>query len=165
MERELTQERLKELLDYDPLKGIFTWKVSPSNNVKVGDIAGKGKGTGYSRVSIDNRSYLTHRLVWLYYFGYMPEEVDHINHDRYDNRFCNLRAVSHLENCRNESKKINNTSGYTGVTWHKRAKKWLAQIMVQGKNRYLGLYKDKEEALRQRKLAELEYGFFKNHGI
>ena len=160
----ITRERLKEIFLFDEEKGIFYWKISPSNNIKVGDIAGKGSVKGYKRVSIDNSSYLIHRLVWLWHFGYIPDEIDHVNHDRSDNRLCNLREVTHIDNCRNESKKSNNTSGYNGVIWHKSAKKWSAQITVNRKNHYLGLFNTKEEALLARKEADIKYGFYSNHG-
>lgn len=165
MNKSITQERLKELLTYSEKEGKFYWKVSPSNNIKIGDEAGKGKVAGYNRVSLDNKSYLVHRLVWLWFYGYMPKEIDHINHNRSDNRLNNLREVTHIENGHNVSKKTNNTTGYTGVVYHKATGKWLAQIMINHKNKYLGLFSTIEEAVEKRKEAEKDFNFYVNHGL
>ena len=86
MRNQLTQERLKELLHYDPETGYFTWKISPNNAVKVGSVAGTSMNN-YIRIIIDHKAYLAHRLAFLYMEGYFPEhEVDHINRIRDDNR-------------------------------------------------------------------------------
>lgn len=95
----------------------------------------------------------------------MPKEIDHINHNRSDNRLNNLREVTHVENGHNISKKTNNTTGYTGVVYHKATGKWLAQIMINGKNKYLGLFSTIEEAVEKRKEAEKDFNFYANHGL
>jgi len=94
--------------------------------------------------------------------GEIPEEVDHINHNKSDNRWDNLRAVSHIENGRNQSKHTTNTSGYTGV--YKVKCKYMARIYVDGKYKNLGTYDDIEDARDARIYAEYYYNFHDNHG-
>ena len=84
-------------------------------------------------------------------------EVDHINHNPLDNRKCNLRICTHKQNLRNQSINKNNTSGYPGVSWYKKYKKWKVRIISNGKDIHLGYYDDLEEAIKVRKQAEIEY--------
>ena len=161
----LTQERLKQILHYNPLTGNFTWKVRTAQRVKIGDVAGSVNSHGYMRIRIDGRECGAHRLAWLYVYGqFPPEQIDHINHDKVDNRIVNLRCVSDVENKRNKTKSKNNTSGVTGVNWHKPAQKWLVRIKVNGKTLYLGLTPDFDLAVAMRKAAERKYNFHPNHG-
>ena len=161
----ITQFRLKEVLEYDPTTGIFIRLVANSNRVKVGDIAGWYCGNGYLYIHIDGRKYLSHRLAWLYMTGKFPaEQIDHINHVRDDNRIDNLRCVTNTYNQRNATKNRNNTSGVTGVSWSKVAKKWWANIWVDGKNVHLGFFVDMQDAINARKSAEVRYGYHPNHG-
>ena len=83
--------------------------------------------------------------------------VDHINHNGLDNRNSNLRIVNKAENCRNHNGNKNNTSGYNGVCWFKRDKKWKAQIMVNYKNMHLGYYDDINDAVESRRQGEIKY--------
>lgn len=140
----LTQERLKELLSYDPETGVFTRIVSTSSNAKAGQVAGSvNKISGYREIRVDDTLYYGHRLAWLYVYGSWPEhQVDHANRIRSDNRICNLRSASSLENSQNQRLRSTNTSGLKGVTWHKAGKKWAAQIVFKGKNHHLGLFDD-----------------------
>ena len=160
----LTQERLKELLHYDPEAGLFTWLVSSGNGVKVGDIAGSFSH-GYIQIRVKGKLHQAHRLVWLYMSGVWPkDQIDHINHIRDDNRIVNLREATHRENGRNRSMKSNNKSGVTGVHRYEQRKKWVAQIKVDDKLIYLGCFTDKFEAVCARKSAENKFGFHPNHG-
>ena len=89
------------------------------------------------------------------------EQVDHINHDTLDNRRCNIRVATPTENQRNRGAQKNNTSGYKGVTWHRRARRWRAYIGINGTTRHLGLYVNIKDAVAARKRAEIElYGEF-----
>jgi len=161
----ITQERLKELFHYNPKTGIFSRKVSNSNRVHVGDISGSLGSKGYLRIRIDYKEYLAHRLAWFYVNGHWPEhEIDHINHNRSDNRINNLREVTHRENCKNMPIPRNNNSGYVGVRWHKLGKKWEAHITIENKQIYLGLFINMEDAIASRKQAEIKYDFHTNHG-
>jgi len=160
----ITQKELKKRLKYDPETGIFTWLIITSNRVKVGDVAGFNS-CGYLRISLDNESYQAHRLACLYMIGKFPEnQTDHINHIRNDNRWVNLRDVTHGENLKNSTMSKNNTSGITGVCWGKDIGKWISRIMVNRKDISLGRFACKFEAACVRKSAENKYGFHKNHG-
>jgi hypothetical protein len=137
----MNQERLKELLNYDPDTGDFFWKVNKSGHAKIGQkCSGKDISTGYLKIGIDRKRYFAHRLVWLYVYGKFPDnDLDHINRVRTDNRLCNLRDATRAEN-------LQNKSNVKGVYWHKRAKKWSAQIKLNKKHYYLGLHGSFEEA-------------------
>ena len=154
----LTAEYLRSILHYDPATGIFTWKISNSNRVKVGDAAGSLGGGGYLRIRVCSRSYPAHRLAWLYVYGIWPEgQIDHINRIRTDNRISNLRDVSHKQNGQNRSKDSRNTSGHPGVYWCRQKSKWQARIMHNQKLIHLGLFADIEDAIAARKAGELKY--------
>jgi hypothetical protein len=137
----MNQERLKELLTYDPDTGNFFWNVDKSRGAKKGQKCSiEATNTGYLRIGIDGKRYLAHRLVWLYVHGQFPDnDLDHINRIRTDNRICNLRQATRAEN-------LQNKSNVKGVYWHKRAKKWLAQIKLNKKHFYLGLHENFEDA-------------------
>jgi hypothetical protein len=155
---ELTAEYLRSILNYDPETGIFTWKISTANRVKVGDAAGCPDGHGYLRIQLQSRLYKAHRLAWLYVYGEWPKlDIDHINRNRSDNRRANLRDVSHKQNHQNRSKPSNNTSGHPGICWHKQSSKWRARIRHNKKHIHLGLFTDIEEAIAARKAAEKLY--------
>src|SRR5690606_34614864 len=100
----LTQQRLKELLYYDPETGIFTRLVGRSGpRARAGDVAGSDNGKGYIRIYVDGRPYKAHRLAWFYMHGEWPEEIDHRNGERADNRLSNLRPVTRQQNNLNQS--------------------------------------------------------------
>lgn len=155
---ELSAEELRSILDYEPETGIFTWKVSTSRRVKVGAVAGCQNVLGYLQIRVQSRLYLAHRLAWLYHFGEWPtDQIDHVNRVRTDNRIANLRDVSQKQNSQNRSKSSTNTSGHTGVYWHKRDSKWVATIMHNQKNIHLGYFSILEDAIAARKAAEKLY--------
>ena len=174
----INQEQLKELLHYDPETGIFTWrkrdrKYFKSNhyfNIWNDQFSGKKTGSmnggGYLRTSVLGRRYKTHRLAFLYMTGeFPPDHTDHINGIRDDNRWVNLRAVSHAENGKNQRLKSNNNSGFNGVFWREDTRKWRVFISVNGKRKHLGQFIDKFEAVCCRKAAEIRYKYHPNHGI
>jgi len=104
-----------------------------------------------------------HRLAWLYMTGEWPEnQIDHINHIGTDNRWVNLRDTD--ENPMNRGMQGNNTSGFTGVSWHKYGKKWQAEMQVGGEHIHIGYFTNKQQAIDARKSANIEYGFHENHG-
>ena len=161
----LTLGRLKEVLSYDNLTGLFTWKISPCGNTKKGTIAGCDNGKGYIRIRIDRGRFRAHRLAWMYINGHEPDgQIDHINGDRSDNRIENLRVVNQLENSKNRRINSNNTSGFTGVTFDKRSGKWAAQIELKGKGYTIGRFLNKSDAVKARLDKEVEFGFHENHG-
>ena len=165
----MTQSELKKLFTYEPITGEFTYnklKISQGRtNKKAGKIAGYKHGNGYLRVGINNKKYFLHRLAALYMLGYIPEEVDHDNHIRDDNRWLNLNMSSRKENVKNKTISSRNTSGHTGVTFCKNTNKWKSQIKIPGgKVTVLGLFDDINDAISEREKANIKYGFNKNHG-
>jgi hypothetical protein len=132
---ELTQEKLKTLLTYNPDTGVFTRNVLPRNGCKkVGNI----RKDGYVVLSINRKRYLAHRLAFLYMTGSFPEEIDHIDGNPNNNRWVNLRVCTRSQN--------NMNKGVAGVYFH-RSGKWLAQITNQGVHYYLGLYVNRNDAM------------------
>ena len=146
---ELTQERLKSLLRYEPETGHFYWLVRSGSRAKVGNIAGNKESIGYIRIRINNRGYLAHRLAFLFMDGVYPsEQVDHVNGVRCDNRWSNLRAATQAQNCHNlhGPTKNNRSSRFLGVSWDIGMKKWRAGIRVDHKSIYLGCHDSEEDA-------------------
>tara|TARA_R100000951_G_scaffold90032_1_gene78150 strand:- start:4650 stop:5132 length:483 start_codon:yes stop_codon:yes gene_type:complete len=150
-------ERLNELFDYNHETGDLVRK-SNGNLINV-------NSNGYRVVWISGVLYKAHRICWKLYHGGCPsDQIDHINGDRGDNRIENLRVVTHQENCKNQKQHSDSTSGVTGVSWKNRDRRWVAQIRVEGKNKHLGYFTDKIDAIYSRYYAEQDYGFHKNHG-
>ena len=145
LKKELTAERLRALMHYDSGTGEFHWIVNISN-VKAGSFVGtQSKDDGYIRTSISGKRYLLHRLAWLYVNGGWPsKQIDHINGNRSDNRFSNLREASNAQNCQNIVVRPTNPSGFLGVSRHEN--KWRAAISVDGKRRHLGRFDTPEAA-------------------
>lgn len=165
----ITQEELKKLLSYDPDTGVFVRLIRKNQYSEIGSVAGWDQvvncGKRYRMIGINNKTYLEHRLVWLYVYGFLPEgEIDHINGNGCDNRLINLRAVSRCENRRNVKKQHNNTSGICGVDWHKQISRWRARIAINKNEIQLGVFDNIFDAACARKNAEKLYGFHKNHG-
>lgn len=141
----LTAPRLKELLRYCPDTGAFTAAKSRRGLRKVGS-AGWVNAQGYRCVSLDGRTYLAHRLAWLFVNGEWPlDQIDHINGVRSDNRIANLRASSQRQNMQNTSARSDSSTGLKGV-FPVRSGKWAAQIQANNKVHHLGTFASKEEA-------------------
>lgn len=152
----ITQEYLKSILHYSPETGVFTWIHKNVNQIKAGDIAGCPMKKGHMRIEINRRKYLSHRLAFLYMTGNFPEEVDHINRIRGDNRWANLRSCTRSQNNSNKTKQKNNTSSYKGVYWYEDRKKWSALIIHDRVRYHLGFFEDKKEAARVYNLKATE---------
>jgi len=144
--KELTAERLRAVLRYDPETGLFT-RIAAGKGSRVGEIAGSlHKGTGYVRVSVDCQVFLAHRLAWLYMTGEWPaEEIDHKDGAKGDNRFANLRDVSRSINQQNKRTcRKDSATGILGVSPHRG--QFVAQIGSEGCIRRLGVFGDIESA-------------------
>lgn len=138
----LTADSLREIIHYDPETGEFRWiKPGQGREVGVGWIGASNKGNRYKRkmICINYKSYMAHRLAWLYVTGEWPKmDIDHINRNALDNRWVNLREATRKENSNNCSLRSDNKSGMAGVYWVKTMKKWRVEIY----------FDDKEEAKR-----------------
>lgn len=139
----ITQKRLKEVLNYDPETGIFTWKIKISKKIIVGTEPRSLNRYGYKRIRIDKRDYMAHRLAFLYMTGEFPkDQVDHINRIRTDNRFCNLRNASNAQNQWNKSKLRNNSTGFKGIHFANRERRFVAKVNVENKTICIGYFKE-----------------------
>lgn len=148
---DLTAQRLRELLSYDPETGIFRRRVVAANNsIPAGSVCGcLDRTTGYLKIAVAGQGRLAHRLAWLYVHGEWPNIIDHKNGDRSDNRIANLRNVSHQENVEARRLRATNSSGYLGVIFdhaHPTAMKYRASIMFQARRIPLGRFRTAEEA-------------------
>lgn len=165
MDKEISPERIRYLLDYDPDTGILTRKVSVKGGRKAGAIVGVGTSGGYRTVMLDGRLYKCHRIAYAHYHNKFPDgDIDHIKGDGTDNRIVNLRCVSHKQNTRNQRKQKNVKAKFCGVYWIEKRNSWEASIRVDGKNRHLGRFKCFIEAIATRIRANKQYGFHENHG-
>lgn len=144
----LTQERLRELLDYDPETGVFVWRVDRRGHVKAGQRAGCDSGpNGYRVLKVMGHVYLEHRLVWFYVTGKWPQnDIDHCNGHRRDNRFANLRSATRKQNLENQKLHRDNTSGHRGVTQDKRTGRFVARIIHNRRGYHIGVFDTAEQA-------------------
>jgi hypothetical protein len=142
----ISLDRLREVLRYNPETGRFTWVRPASNRVRPGASAGTPSGQGYIKISIDGVSYYAHRLAWMWLHGAMPEsQIDHRDGDRSNNKAVNLRAALHCENGQNQGLRSTNKSGFHGVSWSAKHGKWATCIHVGGKKQHIGLFADPAE--------------------
>lgn len=157
---DLSFKEVNELLKYDPETGIITRKKSKGGKM-IGSRTGCLQPNGYLRTRINGRLYKTSRIAWLLYYKKWPDgDIDHINHIRDDDRIINLRCTDNAGNMTNKGRYKTNKSGFVGVYWNNRAKKWVAQIGRKG----LGYFDCPHKACHIRKLAELRLGYHLNHG-
>lgn len=160
----MNADRLRELLDYEPATGIFTNKFS-RGRARSGAEAGCLNALGYVRICVDGVDYTGHRLAWLFHYGEMPkDQIDHINGNRADNRMANLRLANNAENNMNRPLQSNNTSGYKGVSRHKKSGMWFAYAGVNGKRHSAGYHKNPEDAfIAASTLRDRLHGAFAKH--
>jgi len=155
---------LHELFAYRA-DGTLIWRVKPAQRVQIGDIAGSKRADGRAEVSIKNKPYKLHRLIFLWHHGWLPIEVDHKDNDPGNNRIENLRSAKHIDNMRNSGARRNNRSGVKGVSWDKTKGKWVAQCGVNSAAPFRAVFdriEDAEAAVKQ--FRELHHGEFANHG-
>ncbi len=143
---EITIEHLRESLDYNAQTGIFTWRKNHYRPDLIGKTAGSIQSAGYLSIAIHNAKRLAHRLAWFYVTGSAPKNhIDHINGNKLDNSFANLRQVTRFGNLQNMRKATKaNKTGFLGVSAHQG--KWRAQITFNGKNIRVSNFNTPEEA-------------------
>jgi hypothetical protein len=170
---------LSLLVDYDKDTGFMAWKSRVNRSMDDARwnsrYAGKECGTiddrGYRRILFRGRDksakrIRVHQLAWYIITGAKQDgEIDHINQNKLDNRALNLRCVSKSTNMRNSPMKSNNSSGITGVTWHKQRKKWCAQASLYGKHHHIGLFESINDAANAVSEFRGKNDFSDNHGL
>lgn len=178
-----TPETLRALLRYDGNTGKLYWRErsvdaftaterkSAEAQAKWWNSRNAGKEAitalcdGYRCGIVLRKSLKAHRIIWAMAYNEWPDELDHINGDRCDNRLSNLRPVTRQENCRNRAKSSRNSSGVVGVLWAPRHRKWAAHICPgNSRTKTIGYFNTIPEAAEARRLAEIELGFHPNHG-
>jgi hypothetical protein len=163
-------EILHHLFGYNPEEGILYWLPRPqsmfktyrtfkawnSKNAGMPAYTAVNKGYHYGRTM--GNTFMAHRVIWLLQTGKWPDsEVDHIDGDRSNNKWENLRLATHSQNNMNKSALSNNTSGVKGVFWNKRIQKWQSQIGLNGKRIHLGYYENIKDAAAAYASASLRY--------
>ena len=146
MNQEITREAVLELLEYIPETGMLLQKKRRSK-VTAGAVAGSVTPKGYRYIELGRRKFAAHRLVWLIETGKFPELfIDHIDGNKLNNQFSNLREVTGKQNNENKGAQSNSKTGVRGVSFVTRLKKYKAQIQHNGKNHYLGMFGTLQEA-------------------
>lgn len=146
---------ISDWLHYDPETGFCYWKNRTGKQRHLNDKpAGSQQKSGYLHIVLDGKYYYVHRIAWLLATGIWPDRnIDHINGNKADNRWCNLRLANQSQNVANSKKSKANTSGFKGVIWSKQHKSWLAQIMIRRKHIHLGSYATPEAASKAYQVA------------
>ena len=162
--RSLKAQRARQLVHYIPDPGTFRWKVSRGKYWCAGKIAGTIRSDGYRQLCVDGILIRANRLAYLIMEGKHPPigmHIDHIDHDRSNDAWDNLRVCTPLQNCRNRNPVSNNSSGRTGVCWDKTKQMWNAYIGLNSRTKNLGYFKQQADAIAARVAAERElYGAF-----
>ena len=175
-----SKEKLEEYFEYDGESGNLIWRPQPRekfgslaaynsfNSRCLGMAAGWLHPTGYRIIRLGRVGYLGHRLVWAFHhgddFNMKGLLIDHIDHNRSNNRIENLRVVSSNENQKNKRLTSGNKHGVLGVRFMPRQKKWRAYIGGGANAKYLGEFQEFEDAVKIRKAAEVRFGYHENHG-
>lgn len=178
-----TPELLRKLLRYEPETGKLFWRKRPVSMFRDGALSAKrvchawnnrngGReafttlvNNGYRSGRIFNKRYVAHRVIWALHTGaWPPDQIDHIDHVRTNNRIANIRQATLLENCRNKTLQKNSTSGICGVSFSTVQGKWIAHIKINQKSIRIGQFETKHEAANARHRADIEHGFHVNHG-
>lgn len=135
----MTADEVRRLLDYDPVTGVFTWRVNPGGKARIGKVAGTTDVYGYTIIRYRGKGYKAHRLAWIHHFGSEPAGlIDHINHDRSDNSIANLRDVDAHINANHIRPGIAGRSGVRGVSWFSQYARWKAMFQYKHKIHFVG---------------------------
>lgn len=156
---ELSAEYVRSVMEYSPDTGVFVWRYRSDvpkewNTRFAGREIRNRRTSGHLFAILNYQQIPLHRLAWLYMMGEMPENlIDHINGDRADNRWSNLRQATTFQNAQNRIASSRSSHGLKGLHWHKAAQKWCAQIRANGRREYLGLFESKDDALAAYRVA------------
>ena len=158
----ITQEYLHQIFEYKD--GDLYWKINKGQRGSIGKIAGSIRKDGYLEIKINRKIYLTHRLIYLYFYGFLPQYIDHIDGDIANNIIENLREASLKQNSMNRKLNKNNVSGSKNVNWDAKSKKWRVRIIGNNKRINLGVFKDLELAdLIAHEARDKYHGQFAKH--
>lgn len=159
----LTQDLVRKHFNYDPITGYLSLRL-PNSNLPKGTVVGTKTKFGYLNVGFQNKQHKVHRLIWLYQTGYMPEQVDHIDHDKTNNSWSNLREVTNQENQLNRPKMLSNSSGETAIHLCSKLNRYVVNVVSNNIRHHLGSFSSLEEAVLIRDAKYRELGFHPNHG-
>lgn len=139
---------LNKIFEYDPITGLFIYKVKPCAWLNIGDPAGTLIEKGYWSLTYKRKRYRAHRVAWLLYYKKWPDGIiDHIDTDKLNNKIDNLRDIEGNKNQQNQRfPSKNNTTGYLGVSFDRSRNKYMANIMINRKAKNLGRFNSPEEA-------------------
>ncbi len=155
-------DAIRQAFTYD--NGVLRWKVAHGRRGQVGAIAGSKGPCGYVKIKWNRRHYQAHRLIFAFHHSWLPEEVDHINGNRSDNRIENLRAATKSLNQQNAKLHENSRSGVKGVHWCKRDQRWIATVRKNKKIVYQRYFHDISDAAQAiQKAREEAHGEFARH--
>lgn len=169
---DITQEMVKQWFHYDPDTGSFIRLLRYDSYGKLCKTYKPVEGRnnrGYYWVGVFGKNCLVHRLIWLWMTGEHPSgEIDHVDGNRTNNRWSNLRDVNSFENARNQGVRVDCSSGVRGVTYQSREgykgnPYWSARISHKGVRHHLGNFQNFEDAVNARKRAEVYFKYHHNH--
>lgn len=160
----LTSDILNEIFSYKD--GVLYWESPFSTKVKIGDIAGSvSNNTNRHLITVKSKTYYRSRLIFLMHHNYLPKIVDHKDRNRLNDKIENLREADYITNGMNRTANKNSSSKYKGV-YLSHGKYWRATININGKNKYLGIFKtEKLAAITYNDHAKVHYGEFANLNI
>lgn len=147
-----------DYFEYHP-EGRLIWKVSRrGGKAYPGAPVGNRRQDGYVTVGLLNKKWLLHRIIFaMHNDGRMPEVIDHIDGDPWNNRIENLREASNSKNQHNRKLDCRNKLGVKNVQYHRRDKNYAVRLKVCGKVRTVGYYKDLELADLVAQMAREKY--------
>ena len=178
MERpELSKSLVRDLLDYNPITGHLRWRTRDRKwfssdrawrtfNTRFANKPAltSTNTSGYFQGPFLGKHELAHRLIWVWMTGDIPDEIDHKDGVRTNNKWVNLRNVCRSTNAKNHARQRNSTTGFTGVGFSEEHQKYRARITFEGKRHHLGLFTTPKEAAKAYDLAKRSFGFHDNHG-
>ncbi|MBK8772319.1 MAG: HNH endonuclease [Rhizobiales bacterium] len=146
---QITIEEVNRMVSYCPVTGKLFWKINKQNSGGIGSECGRTNSAGYRRVVLHGCELKAHQVVWMLHHGEWPSGiVDHANSNKSDNRIENLRLATKAQNAANRKSNSNNTTGVSGVTFHKPTRKWVARIGLNMKRIHIGSFEKKDDAVK-----------------
>jgi hypothetical protein len=159
----ISQDYLREIFDYKD--GKLYYKKKYAKTIRLGKKAGRLTSNGYWEISLHDKPYKAHRIIFMMFYGYFPKQVDHIDGNRINNKIENLREANNTLNQYNSKLRKDSKSGIKGVRWYPNYKKWVVDCRVNGKRHHLGYFEDLNEAkIKLTEFRQQHHGEFANNG-